>query len=68
MDKFTVEQKWNTDNGGMILAIKGQLLFYAKARYIYAGGQYTLEELRGVYKQRTFNSMDDIPNDCAMAF
>lgn len=68
MEKFTVDQRWNIDNGGMILAVKGQLLFYSKSKEIYAGGQYTLAELKGIYKQRPFNSMDDIPNDCAMAF
>lgn len=70
MDKFKVEQKWFIDNGGMILAVSDQLLFYREVKNIKVGEEYTLEELEveGIYKQKTFNSFDDLPNDCAMAF
>lgn len=67
MKKFKVKQKWFTDNGGMILAVSDQLLFYSKQKNITVGEEYTADELKGIYKQRTFNSMDDVPNDCAMA-
>lgn len=68
MEKFKVEQKWFTDNGGMILAVSDQLLFYREVKSIKVGEEYTLEELKGIYKQKTFNSFDDLPDDCAMAF
>lgn len=67
MKKFKVKQKWFTDNGGMILSVSDQLLFYGKRKDIQVGEEYTLEELKGIYKQRTFRSFDDLPNDCAMA-
>jgi len=68
MGKFKVKQKWFTDNGGMILAVTNQLLFYKEQENIQVGEEYTIEELRGIYKQKTFHSSDDIPNDCSMAF
>ena len=67
MKKFKVKQKWFTDNGGMILSVSDQLLFYGKRKDIQVGEEYTLEELKGIYKQKTFHSFDDLPNDCAMA-
>lgn len=68
MEKFKVEQKWFTDNGGMILSVSDQLLFYQERKNIKVGEEYTIGELKGIYKQRTFNSFDDLPDDCAMAF
>lgn len=68
MEKFKVKQKWFTDNGGMILSVSDQLLFYGERKNIQVGEEYTIKQLKGNYKQRTFNSFDDLPDDCAMAF
>ena len=44
MKKFKVKQKWFTDNGGMILSVSDQLLFYGKRKNIQVGEEYTLEK------------------------
>lgn len=70
-DKFEVKDKWHLDNGGAIYHILERIFFYnAQQDPCWERGQM-LEKSEILatkcYKQRDFNSWDDIPNDCSRA-
>lgn len=71
-DTFQIKNKWLLDAGGAIYLIKDQLLFYSESQDPTWGSSQKITrsqlEATKCYKQHTFNSWDDIPNDCAMSF
>lgn len=67
-----IKNKWYLDNGGAIYLIKDQLLFYTKAQDPHWNRRDEIPRndimKTKCYRQRTFHTWDDIPNNCAMAF